>query len=82
MVKIFTKPDDKIIQHTLKDQANRIKHPNILRTLGSQFEENIFCCFYEYCGNNSVWELMYRHKVEDSPLPPADVKHYATMVAR
>lgn len=82
MVKIFSKPDDKIIQHTLKEQSIRLKHPNILRALGSQFEENIFCCFYEYCGNNSVWELMYRHKVEDNQLPYPHIKHYAAMVAR
>lgn len=54
----------------------------LLRSLGSQFEENIFCSFYEYCGNNSVWELMYRHKVEENSLPYRDIKHYATMVAR
>jgi hypothetical protein len=82
MVKIFSKPDDKVIQYTLQDHTIRLKHPNLLRPLGSQFEENIFCSFYEYCGNNSVWELMYRHKVEENPLPYKDIKHYGTMVAR
>eukprot|EP00026_Physarum_polycephalum_P003973 Phypoly_transcript_03990.p1 GENE.Phypoly_transcript_03990~~Phypoly_transcript_03990.p1 ORF type:complete len:710 (+),score=92.36 Phypoly_transcript_03990:119-2248(+) len=82
MVKIFSKPDEKVIQYTLQDHTVKLKHPNLLRSLGSQFEENIFCSFYEYCGNNSVWELMYRHKVEENPLPYRDIKHYATMVAR
>eukprot|EP01103_Thecamoeba_quadrilineata_P021458 TRINITY_DN986_c0_g5_i1.p1 TRINITY_DN986_c0_g5~~TRINITY_DN986_c0_g5_i1.p1 ORF type:complete len:679 (+),score=120.09 TRINITY_DN986_c0_g5_i1:186-2039(+) len=58
-----------------------LHHPNIVRCVGYENSDAQFLIFFEYCSQGTLWDLMYRHRIQSLPFTLHEICHYALNVA-
>ncbi|KAL6062017.1 Protein kinase domain-containing protein [Balamuthia mandrillaris] len=81
-VKIYDKPQnsEQMMKETLLQE--RLNHKNIVKCIGYETSPTQFLVFMEYMSAGSMWNLIYRRRMENKPFTNQEVAHYASEVAQ